>query len=137
VSKMKLRNAAILTGLSLALFTAQAVQGSINPMPQIITTNGHHAFMVDGAPYFMLGAQAHNSSAWPGTLPKVWAAIDDLHANTLEIPVYWEQFEPEERKFDSSIVDLMIKGAREHNVRLTSPALMGSMILRRPSRPPA
>jgi Domain of unknown function (DUF5597) len=115
---MKLRNAAILAGLSLALFITQTVQGSINPMPQIITTNGHHAFMVDGAPYLMLGAQAHNSSAWPGTLPKVWAAIDDLHANTLEIPVYWEQFEPEEGKFDPSIVDLMIKGAREHNVRL-------------------
>ncbi|HTV62323.1 MAG TPA: DUF5597 domain-containing protein [Verrucomicrobiae bacterium] len=87
-------------------------------MPQIISANGRHAFMVDGAPYLMLGAQAHNSSAWPGTLPKVWAAMDDLHANTLEIPVYWEQFEPEEGKFDPSIVDLMIKGAREHNVRL-------------------
>ena len=112
-------DAAVLAGLGLTLFSAQApVQGASNPMPQIITTNGHHAFMVDGAPYLMLGAQAHNSSAWPGTLPKVWAAIDDLHANTLEIPVYWEQFEPEEGKFDPSIVDLMIKGAREHNVRL-------------------
>ena len=112
-------DAAVLAGLGLALFSVQApVQGASNPMPQIITTNGRHAFMVDGAPYLMLGAQAHNSSAWPGTLPKVWAAIDDLHANTLEIPVYWEQFEPEEGKFDSSIVDLMIKEAREHNVRL-------------------
>jgi beta-galactosidase GanA len=87
-------------------------------MPQIINANGRHAFMVDGAPFLMLGAQAHNSSAWPGTLPKVWAAMDDLHANTLEIPVYWEQFEPQEGKYDTSIVDLMIKGAREHNLRL-------------------
>ena len=74
--------------------------------------------MVDGAPFLMLGAQCHNSSAWPDMLPKVWAAIDDLHANTLEIPIYWEQFEPEQGKFDPSIVDLIIKGAREHNVRL-------------------
>ncbi len=87
-------------------------------MPRVVTQNGRHALFMDGAPYLMLGAQSHNSSAWPGTLPKVWAAIDDLHANTLEIPVYWEQFEPEPGKFDPSIVDLMIKGAREHNVHL-------------------
>jgi hypothetical protein len=110
--------AAILAGLGLVLFSGQTLQGASHPMPQVVTTNGHHALFVDGAPYLMLGAQSHNSSAWPGTLPKVWAAMDDLHANTLEIPVYWEQFEPEPGKFDPSIVDLMIKGAREHNVRL-------------------
>ena len=110
--------AAVLAGLGLVLFSGQTLQGASHPMPQVVTTNGHHALFVDGAPYLMLGAQSHNSSAWPGTLPKVWAAMDDLHANTLEIPVYWEQFEPEPGKFDPSIVDLMIKGAREHNVRL-------------------
>ena len=66
----------------------------------------------------MLGAQCHNSSAWPAMLPKVWPAIEYLHANTLEIPVYWEQFEPEPGKFDPSIVDTILKQAREHNVRL-------------------
>jgi hypothetical protein len=111
--------AAALTSLGLVFFGGQMpLQAADHPMPQIVTTNGHHALFVDGTPFLMLGAQAHNSSAWPGTLPKVWAAIDDLHANTLEIPVYWEQFEPEPGKFDPSIVDLMIKGAREHNVRL-------------------
>jgi hypothetical protein len=35
----------------------------------------------------ILGAQCHNSSAWPAMLPKVWRAIENLHANTLEIPV--------------------------------------------------
>jgi len=73
---------------------------------------------VDCAPFLMLGAQCHNSSAWPAMLPKVWPAIEYLHANTLEIPVYWEQFEPEPGKFDTSIVDTIIKQAREHNVRL-------------------
>ena len=110
--------AAALAGLGLVLFSGQTAAGAAHPMPHVVTTNGHHALFVDGAPFLMLGAQSHNSSAWPGTLPKVWAAIDDLHANTLEIPVYWEQFEPEPSKFDPSIVDLIIKGAREHNVRL-------------------
>jgi len=35
------------------------------------------------------GAQINNSSAWPGMLPKVWPAIQYLHANTVEMPVYW------------------------------------------------
>jgi hypothetical protein len=110
--------AAALAGLGLVLFSGQTAARAAHPMPHVVTTNGHHALFVDGAPFLMLGAQSHNSSAWPGTLPKVWAAVDDLHANTLEIPVYWEQFEPEPGKFDPSIVDLIIKGAREHNVRL-------------------
>ncbi len=96
--------AAALAGLGLVLFSGQTAAGAANPMPRIVASNGHHALFVDGAPFLMLGAQSHNSSAWPGTLPKVWAAIDDLHANTLEIPVYWEQFEPEQGKFDPSIV---------------------------------
>jgi hypothetical protein len=73
---------------------------------------------VDGAPFLVLGIQCHNSSAWPGMLPKVWPAVAAVHANTLEIPVYWEQFEPEPGKFDPSNVDLILKQAREHNVRL-------------------
>jgi beta-galactosidase GanA len=89
-----------------------------NPLPHLVTENGRHALIVDCAPFLMLGAQCHNSSAWPAMLPKVWPAIEYLHANTLEIPVYWEQFEPEPGKFDTSIVDTIIKQAREHNVRL-------------------
>jgi beta-galactosidase GanA len=89
-----------------------------NPLPHVVTENGRHALIVDGAPFLILGAQCHNSSAWPAMLPKVWPAIEYLHANTLEIPIYWEQFEPEPGKFDPSIVDTIIKQAREHNVRL-------------------
>ena len=65
------------------------------PIPQLVKQDGRFALLVDGAPFLILGAQCHNSSAWPVLLPKVWPAIDYLHANTLEIPVYWEQFEPE------------------------------------------
>jgi hypothetical protein len=108
-----------LAGLGLALLGRPTpMQGAGNPLPHVINENGHHALIVDGAPYLILGAQCHNSSAWPGLLPKVWPAIDALHANTLEIPVYWEQFEPESGKFDTSIVDLIVTEAREHHVRL-------------------
>jgi beta-galactosidase GanA len=89
-----------------------------NPLPHMVRKEGRHALIVDGAPFLILGAQCHNSSAWPATLPKVWPVIEYLHANTLEIPVYWEQFEPEPGRFDTSIVDGLLKQARERNVRL-------------------
>jgi hypothetical protein len=66
----------------------------------------------------MLGAQSNNSSNWPATLPKVWPAIEYLHANTLETPIYWEQFEPKPGQFDYSQVDMTLAQAREHHVHL-------------------
>ncbi len=105
--------AAALVGASAAY--AQAVA---NPMPKLVEKDGRWALMVDGAPYLILGDQVNNSSAWPGMLPEVWPAVDTLHANTVEAPVYWEQMEPVQGKFDFSVVDALLAGAREHKVRL-------------------
>jgi beta-galactosidase GanA len=103
-----------------AFGAAVALQAQVKerPIPQVVKKDGRYGFMVDGAPYLMLGAQAHNSSGWPGMLPKVWPAIEYLHANTLEIPVYWEQIEARQGQFDFSVVDTIITQARAHNVRL-------------------
>jgi hypothetical protein len=88
------------------------------PMPAIVEKDGHYALMVDGEPYLMLGVQANNSSAWPAYLDKVWPAAETLHANTVELPIYWEQMEATQGKFDFSVVDLILKQAREHHLRL-------------------
>jgi beta-galactosidase GanA len=64
------------------------------PVPRLVKKDGRYALFVDDAPYLVLGAQVNNSSGWPAMLPKVWPAIEFMHANTVEIPVYWEQFEP-------------------------------------------
>ena len=93
-------------------------QGKERPLPRLEKKDGRYALMVDGAPFLMLGAQAHNSSGWPAMLPKVWPAIEYLHANTLEIPIYWEQFEPRQGQFDYSAMDTIFAQAREHRVRL-------------------
>ena len=87
-------------------------------MPSIAEKDGRFALLVDGEPYLMLGVQANNSSAWPEYLDKVWPAAETLHANTVELPVYWEQFEPMQGKFNFSVVDLILEQAREHHLRL-------------------
>ena len=105
--------------LALLLMTAKLFgQTDVNTMPRIVHQNGRHALLVDGKPFFMFGGQAHNSSAWPGMMPQVWQAAEKLHLNTLEIPIYWEQIEPQPGKFDFSLVNTLLTQARAHKVRL-------------------
>jgi beta-galactosidase GanA len=105
----------LLAGAAVAQAPAQT--GAVQ-MPRVVAKDGRWALMVDGAPYLILGDQVNNSSAWPGILSEVWPAVDQLHANTVETPVYWEQMEPVQGKFDFSVVDSLLAGAREHKVRL-------------------
>ena len=115
------RHGLSVVALSLALLAGASVtdaKTAATPMPQLVTQNGKHALMVDGAPFLVLGGQANNSSNYEAVLPKVWPAIADMNANTLVMPVAWEQIEPVEGKFDFSFVDALITQARAHNVRL-------------------
>jgi beta-galactosidase GanA len=77
-----------------------------------------HRLLVDGEPFIVFGAQVHNSSAWPSLLPGVVAQLEALHANTLEIPVYWEQLEPSPGKFDFTCVDAIVDIARSKGLRV-------------------
>ncbi|MFG6413113.1 DUF5597 domain-containing protein [Roseateles sp. DC23W] len=87
-------------------------------LPRLVAKDGRHALLVDGKPFLILGAQAHNSSNYPAALKGVWDAANDLHANTVLMPVAWEQVEPVEGKFDFSFVDTLVKEARQHKKRL-------------------
>jgi beta-galactosidase GanA len=83
-----------------------------------VSQDGRHALLVDGTPFLMLGAQVNNSSNYPAILPRVWPTIRALNANTLEMPVGWEQIEPEEGRFAFSFVDELLRQARQNHVRL-------------------
>lgn len=104
--------------VSLGLTIWVAAGAAAAPIPELVQKDGRHALMVDGAPFVMFGGQAQNSSNYPLALDKVWAAIKDANANTLEIPVAWEQIEAVEGKFDFSYVDTLVAQARKHKVRL-------------------
>src|SRR5674476_388988 len=104
----------------LILFAVGSVSAQVKEqqVPRIVEKDGRHALLVDGKPFLILGGQAHNSSAWPGMMPQVWSAIEAMHANTLEVPIYWEQVEAQQGKCDFSLIDLLLKQGRERNVHL-------------------
>src|SRR5581483_9079200 len=96
----------------LAFVIESSVSSFAAEAPRIVQANGRYSLLVDGKPYLVLGGQIHNSSGWPSELPQVWKSMAALHANTIEAPVYWEQFEPQQGKFDFSNVDALVDGAR-------------------------
>jgi len=94
------------------------VQAKDRPVPRVIKKDGRFALLVDDVPYLILGAQVHNSSTWPATLPKLWPAMEFLNVNTVEAPIYWEQFEPKQGQYDYSVMETLLAQARQHHLRL-------------------
>jgi beta-galactosidase GanA len=75
--------------------------------------------LINGKPFLMLGGELGNSSASNiDYLKPSWKYLQQMHLNTVLVPVYWELMEPEENKFDFSLVDGMIADARQHNLKI-------------------
>lgn len=133
-----------MTFMMLAAMAGASAQATT--VPYIQTHDGHHALIVDDQPFLMLGAQVNNSSNYPDMLPEVWPVIDTMHANTVEVPIAWQQIEPQEGHFDFSFLDTLLVQAREHHVRLvllwfgtwknTAPAYVPDWVKLNPERFP-
>jgi len=82
------------------------------------TPAGKPRLVVDGRPFLVMGIQLNNSSGFPAILHELAPAIARSHANTVMAPIGWESIEPEEGRFDFSVVDGLIAEARAQKVRL-------------------
>jgi beta-galactosidase GanA len=140
LAKWLSRTAALLAAALLAAPMSAA------PLPRIVQGGNKPMLTVDGEPYLMLAGQAHNSSNYPAMLQTVWPVMKALHANTLEIPIAWEQVEPVEGRFDFSFLDALLKEARANDMRVvllwfgtwknTGPAYTPEWVKTNPSRFP-
>jgi hypothetical protein len=107
------------TAILTAFLAAGAGTAAERPLPRLERADGRFRLVVDGQPFLILGAQAHNSSASdPAALGRFWDAVAALEANTAEVPVYWEQIEPQPGRYDFHAVDAIVAEARRRNLRL-------------------
>lgn len=75
--------------------------------------------IVDGKPFMILGGELHNStSSSLEYMESMLTKFSENHLNTALAPVCWDLTEPEEGKFDFSLVDGAIEAARRNNLKL-------------------
>jgi hypothetical protein len=75
--------------------------------------------VVDGKPFMALAGELLNDSATSAAnMEPVWPKLVATHFNTALAGVSWAQIEPAEGKFDFSVLDGVIQGARSHNLHL-------------------
>lgn len=76
-------------------------------------------FRVNGKPFFSIGGQVSNSSAYDvESLQRALRGVEALGMNTAAVPVYWETLEPEEGRFCFEQVDMIVKLARERSLKV-------------------
>lgn len=74
---------------------------------------------VNDKPYLMIAGELHNSSASSiGYMQAIWPKLKSLHLNTVLASVSWDQFEPEEGKFDYQLIDYLIEQAERNDLKL-------------------
>ncbi len=89
------------------------------PIPHLTRHGTATQLVVDGKPFLILGGELQNSSASSlAYMDPIWPKLASMHLNTVLTPVSWELVEPAEGKFDWSLVDGLIAGARRNQLRL-------------------
>jgi beta-galactosidase GanA len=75
--------------------------------------------IVDGKPFLALAAELNNNGATSVEYMKpAWPKIVEAKLNTVLAGVSWAQIEPQEGKYDFTVLDGVIRDARSHNLRL-------------------
>jgi beta-galactosidase GanA len=103
----------------LALSSAYAQPKPDPSVPHLRRQGTATQLIVEGKPFLIRGAELNNSSASSLAYMKpLWPRLTATHLNTGLATVSWELIEPEEGKFDFSLVDGLINEARANNLRL-------------------
>jgi beta-galactosidase GanA len=75
--------------------------------------------IVDGKPFLILGGELGNSTASSlDYMRPFWKKFKVMNFNTILVPAYWELIEPQEGKFDFTLIDSIIKISHENNLKV-------------------
>ncbi len=88
-------------------------------IPRLQTKGTTQELIVNDKPFLMLGGELGNSSASTvESMNPIWEKLKAMHLNTVLVPVYWELLEPEEGKFDYTLLQDLILDARKNHIKM-------------------
>ncbi len=108
-----------LPALLLCLLVVGATALAAAPIPHIEKRGAATQLIVDNQPWLILGGEVANTAA--SSLPymeTVWPNLTRLNLNTVLVSVAWAWVEPEEGRFDFTLVDQLLDGARRNHLHL-------------------
>jgi hypothetical protein len=102
------------------LLIAGIAGAQVDPsIPHLQKQGSATQLIVDQKPFLILGGELGNSSSSSTEyMHSIWPTLQQMYLNTVIAPVYWELIEPEEGKFDFTLVNDLILDARKRNIRL-------------------
>ena len=105
----------MIMALAVSVVSAQTSK----PIPHLQKKGSATQLIVDGKPFLILGGELGNSSSSSTNfMNSIWPTLEKLNLNTVLAPVYWELIEPQEGKFDFSLVNDLILSARQRDIHL-------------------
>lgn len=88
-------------------------------IPRLHTQHDATSLLVNNEPFLILGGELANSSASTASYMKpVWPKLKSMNLNTVLVPVYWELIEPEQGRFDFTLLDELLRDARANDLKL-------------------
>ena len=94
---------------------------SMAQIPSLQKVGTSTCLMVDGKPFVMYCGELHNSTASSMSYMhenRIWEKLEDMHLNSVIATASWELVEPQEGKFDFTLVDGVIAEAKKHGMKV-------------------
>ena len=102
-----------------ALVAAGLQVQSAQPIPHLERRGAATQLIVDGKPYLALaGETANTASSSLEYMEPVWPRLVRMNLNTVLVAVAWDWIEPMEGRYDFTLVDGLLAGARKNNLHV-------------------
>ena len=102
------------------LFAISMFDVSAQNVPQIVKHGSAYQLIVGGKPFIMRAGELGNSNASTTDYFEkiVVPNLKKQNINTALVPAYWDLIEPEEGRFDFSLIDNIIKVSARNNLKI-------------------